>query len=211
MDAGGDFILDRTARTVLLKFDDSQEVWVLWPSRAPRGDVIYRNDVGEPILRATRLGGMTVFTSRRPSGSAAALSGASSSLRLAALGPVGLYQRLFQASVRCSRVAQHLVGFDALDATPASDGVIADAALVTAIAMATVASRPYGKSLLARVTKVSFAEGEHPEVALRGAVLSVTVAPKLGIAGRPSSERVAQVLESAPAPETPLRIRGPSH
>jgi hypothetical protein len=190
IDEGGAFTLDRSAGEALLKFEDSPEVWVLSPSHGPRGDVIYRNDVGELVLRATKLGGMTIFTSRRPGGSAAALAGPGSPLRLTPLGPAGLYQRLFQASVRCTRAAQHLVGFDALDANPASDGLIADAALVTMGAMIGLAARSDGKGLLARIGKVAFIEGVRPAAEMRGGVLTITVAPALGMAGRPSSERI---------------------
>ncbi len=118
IDEGGDFVLDREARQALVKFSDSQEIWVLSPFRGPRGDIIYKNDVDEPMLRATKLGGMTVFTVRRPEGAAAALIGPGIPIRLPSLGPVVLYQRLYQASVRTSRAAQHLVGFDAPDADP---------------------------------------------------------------------------------------------
>ena len=48
---GLSFIFDRSvvAPEALLKFDDNPEVWVLQPSPAPRGDTIWRNDVGEPV------------------------------------------------------------------------------------------------------------------------------------------------------------------
>src|SRR6185437_6326955 len=59
---GDVFTLDRTQPKALLKFDSSFEVWALTPQQAPRGDTIYKNDLGEPVLRATRLGGVTVFT-----------------------------------------------------------------------------------------------------------------------------------------------------
>lgn len=193
IDEGGVFTLDRSSPEPLLKFEDSPEIWVLRASNGPRGDLIYRNDMGEPVLRATKLGGMTVFTSRRPGGSAAALVGPSSPLRLAPLGPVALYQRLIQSSVRCSRAAQHLVGFDA-EANPVSDGLIADAALVAVSAVTGVAVRSRGKALLAKVGKVAFVEGRQPDVQLRGGVLMITVAPPEGVAGRPSSERIMRVL-----------------
>src|SRR5471032_1399082 len=76
MDEGGAFVFDRSTVKPLLKFDDSLEIWVLQAAPGPRGDVIYRNDVGDPMVRATRLGGMTVFTPKRPDGSAAAFDGA---------------------------------------------------------------------------------------------------------------------------------------
>ena len=84
---GDVFTFDRTQPKALLKFDGSFEVWALQPQQAPRGDTIYKNDLGEPVLRATRLGGVTIFTDQRPAGAAAALEGVGSPLRLAIMGP----------------------------------------------------------------------------------------------------------------------------
>ena len=67
-DSGEGFILDRSGRHPLLRFDRRDETWVLRPSAAPRGDVIYRNDAGEQVLRGTPNGGMTVYTPRAPGG-----------------------------------------------------------------------------------------------------------------------------------------------
>src|SRR5579883_1503250 len=92
-DAGGAFVLDLSTPRPLLKFEDNPEIWVLQPAPGPRGDVIYRNDLGEPMLRATRLGGMTVFTEDRPDGSAAALDGSSTPLRIASLSPAALFKQ----------------------------------------------------------------------------------------------------------------------
>ena len=87
IDAGGAFILDETAPRPLLKFDDNPEVWVLTASRGPRGDMIYVSDLGRPLLRTTRMGGVTVFTQERPEGSAAAPVGAGAPIRLVSVGP----------------------------------------------------------------------------------------------------------------------------
>ncbi len=108
-DDGGTFILDRSQKRPLLKFSDSPEVWALSPSRGPRGDVIYANDLGEPLLRATKLGGMTVFTDSHPEGSAASLMGPCNRLVLPPLGPAKLYRWLYSESVQTTRAAQHLV------------------------------------------------------------------------------------------------------
>jgi hypothetical protein len=195
IDEGGVFVLDRSATPhPLLKFDDSPEIWVLSQAHGPRGDIIYKNDVGETVLRATRLGGMTVFTLKRPAGSAAALVGPTAPLRMPTLGPVVLYQRLFQASVRATRSAQHLVEFEAPDADAYSDALIADAAVITVEAFATLASQPDGRQYLGRVGKIAFAEGAKPQVGLQGGVLTVVVAPKDGIAGRPSSRRILKAV-----------------
>jgi hypothetical protein len=94
---GDGFVLDRTQPKPLLKFDNNPEVWALAPHPGPRGDTIYKNDLGEPVLRATRLGGVTVFTDQRPGGSAAALAGGGPALRLSPLGPQALLERLADA------------------------------------------------------------------------------------------------------------------
>lgn len=196
IDEGGVFVLDRSTSRPLLKFDDSPEIWVLTQARGPRGDIIYKNDMGETVLRATRLGGMTVFTAKRPGGSAAALIGPTAPLRMPTLGPVVLYQRLFQASVRATRAAQHLVEFEAPDADAYSDALIADAAVITVEAFVSMSSQPDGRQFLSRVGKIAFVEGARPSAALQGGVLTIMVAPKQGIAGRPSSRRILRTVSS---------------
>jgi hypothetical protein len=193
-DDGGEFVLDRGAPHALIKFSDSPEVWVLSPSRGPRGDVIYKNDVNEPMLRATKLGGVTVFTSRRPEGAAAALVGSGVPLRLAPLGPVVLYQHLYQASVRSSRAAQHSIEFDAPKVDVTSDGLVADTASIVVEAMINLSGRPRGRAILARLGSVAILPGSRATVAVRGRVMAITIDPALGIAGRPSSDRILQAL-----------------
>ena len=63
---GRAFVLDRSTPRPLMKFENSAEVWVLQAQPAPRGDIIYKNDLGEPVLRATRLGGCLLYTSPSP-------------------------------------------------------------------------------------------------------------------------------------------------
>jgi hypothetical protein len=196
IDEGGAFILDRTSRHPLLRFDDSSEVWVLTAARGPRGDMIFSNDEGQLLLRTTRLGGVTVFTPRRPEGSAAAMAGAANPFHLASIGVLGLYQRLLQASVRCSRAAGRLIGFEAPDADPASDALIADAASVAGDAIVTLAARSGGRAILARVAKVDIEHGRQPGAYLRRGVVIITVTPAEGFGGRPSSMRILAAVES---------------
>ena len=190
LEDGDAFVLDRTQGRTLLKFENSPEVWALQAQPAPRGDVIYKNDLGEPMLRATRLGGVTIFTERRPGGSAAALAGNGSPLKLQPMGPQALLERLAQASARSSKAARRLIAFDA-DASPASSALIADAAVVASEAIIRLSRRPDGRAALARVKQVRLNEGRKPGVELAGGVMKITVAPAQGLAGRPSSERIA--------------------
>jgi hypothetical protein len=195
IDAGGNFVLDRTAAPhPLLKFEDSPEVWALTVTRGPRGDLIYWNDLRQPFLRITKFGGVTVFTSDRPQGAAAAVSGPGVPLRLASVGPIGLYQHLAVASARSGRAAQHAIGYTAIDADPTSDGLMADAAIVASEAMVNIAVRPRGRAVLRHIGRVTIIRGDKPAAVVHEGIVLVTVAPAEGIFGRPSSLRIEQAL-----------------
>jgi hypothetical protein len=196
-ESGERFILDRSQGRPLLKFENSPEVWVLQPHPAPRGDMIYKNDLGQPVLRATRLGGVTIFTQRRPAGAAAAMAGPGPPLRLPAMGPQELSERLLQASARATRAARHPVLFEA-EATPASSAVIADAATVASVAIAKLAGHPAGAAFLARLRRVLLIEGRKPSAQVQNETLVIVVAPTQGAAGRPSSERILAVAARLP-------------
>lgn len=195
-DQGRVFILDRTQPVAMLKFEDSPEVWALAPAPAPRGDVIYKNDLGEPILRATRLGGYTLFTDSRPSGEAVSLAGAAPPLRLLGLSPQALGERMLQASIRSGRAARRSVVFEA-EASPASAALIADSATIVSLAFIRLAARDGGRASLGKVGKVQFMEGRKASAAFGGGVLRVVVSPVEGLAGRPSSDKLMRVLRGA--------------
>jgi hypothetical protein len=190
------FILDRTQPIPMLKFENSPEVWALQPAPAPRGDMIYKNDLGEPVLRATRLGGFTLFTDSRPSGEAVSFAGGAPPLRLTGLSPQALGERLLQASIRSSRAARRQVAFEA-EATPASAALIADAATIVSLAFLQMAARDGGRAGLAKVGRVQIMEGRKASAAFRNGILQVVVAPVQGVAGRPSSDKVVHVLRDA--------------
>ncbi len=189
---GDVFILDRSGPKALLRFEGSFEVWALTSQQAPRGDTIYKNDLGEPVLRATRLGGLTIFTEHRPDGEAAALMGIANPLKLAVMGPAAFGYRLAEASDRSSHVARRIIVF-AAEATPTSAPLIADAALVTSGALVRISKRSDGRQLLDRILRVELIEGPKASVTLSDGVLVVVVAPPQGLAGRPSSDKILQV------------------
>lgn len=189
-ETGDEFVFDRTSPRPLMRFGDSAEVWALQPQAGPRGDTIYKNDLGEPVLRATKLGGLTLFTRERPEGAAVAVAGTSNPIRLPAMGPNALLQKLAQASSRASKAAHRLIPVGA-DATPQSAALIADAAMIAADSMGRMSRHPNGKSVLARIEKIFIAQGKRPDAEIENGVLVITVRPDMGIAGRPSSERIA--------------------
>lgn len=192
-ESGARFVVDKSGSNVLFKFDHSAEIWVLKQKPAPGGDVIYVNDVGDPVLRASRHGGMTLYSQDRPMGAPAAMLGAAPGFKPPAISPQALVTRLAQASARASQAAGRLIVFDADEITPGSEPLVADAAAVISGALQRLKRYRGGDRVLARVRLVRITEGRTPLAALRpSGVLDVVVAPQRGLAGRPSSGRVIQ-------------------
>ena len=194
IDTGGGFVLDRGGAQPMLRFDDSPEIWLLRSARGPRGDEILADDLGGPLLRITKLGGVTVFTLRHPEGAAAALEGPALPLRLARLDAGSLYQRLVAASARASRAAQRLIAFQALDVDADSAALIADAAVVASESVAQLAVSPGGRRRLSQVARFDFARGRTADVRFEGGTVHIAVAPEAGHGDRPSSARIRQAI-----------------
>ncbi len=198
-DDGSPFVLDRSAgREVFMKFETSPEIWALEPTPGPRGDIIYKNDMGQPMLRATRLGGLTLFTPERPDGVAAAFAGQAGFLHPPTIvTPGALLQVLAQASERAARAAHHPISFEveADDVPLAAVALIADAAIVASEAFVEVAARgDRGRRQLDKLSKVRIGAGPKPTVQASAGSVRVFVDPELGLAGRPSSLRIAAAI-----------------
>lgn len=194
-DEGESFVFDRSSPTPLLKFEESSEVIALSPQPVSRGDIVYKDDIGEPVLRLTRLGGLILFAHERPGGAPVALEGLAPGIRLQALSPSALGQKLLQASYRASRAARRLIVFDAQEVTPGSEAVLADAAAVAAEAVVGITRRKDAKALIARIGRISFTPGPQCQAAVKKGVVAITINPSLGVAGRPSSARIIQAVQ----------------
>lgn len=188
------FVFDVSGSQPLIRFEGSDEIWALFPQDAPRGDIIYKNDVGETVLRATRLGGLTVFTSTRPEGAAAALrSVVSQSLQLPQA--VMVLKRLKSASDRASRAAGRQVGVVGPDIGPDSVAVAIDAATVAAEAFERLSRSQRNAGALQGVNQILLLEGQKASVELKRRSLIITVVPGRSFVGRPSSAKIAKALK----------------
>jgi hypothetical protein len=192
------FVLDRSGHTPLLKFEDSAEIWVLHPAPGPRGDVIYKDELGRQVIRASRLGGLTVFTSDQPGGMPAALAGRAPAIRLTVVRPEALLSHFVAQSRRASRAVRRRIGFETgEDATAATAILFADAAAIAAEGVSRFAERDDARAVLSRLSTVRITVGRRPAVVMSGDTLEVVIAPRLGMAGRPSSERIVRALDAA--------------
>lgn len=193
------FVLDRTGGAALLKFEDSAEVWVLRPAPGPGGDVIYRDDLGRQMIRASsKLGGLTVFPIDRPAGLPAALAGHGVSLRPAAISPNALFHHFARQGFRVFKETRRRLVFETVeDATPGTSTLLADAATVAAEALTRFKSRKGERGRTNGLRTVQFSTGARAGAVVTGPSLVITVAPNQGLAGRPSSERIVRTLAAA--------------
>ncbi len=192
-ESGEGFILDRSGRHPLLRFDRRDETWVLRPTAAPRGDVIYRNDAGEQLLRVTPGGGITVFTPRAPGGSPASFSGPGESLSPPTLGPVQMWNLMARRSAMLSQATGRLISIN-LDTSEQAESLSVEALIASTDAVLRIARSPTVRSSLDRLHSITILEGPRPAVSYTRGNLRIVVAPTQGVAGRPSSARVIQAF-----------------
>jgi hypothetical protein len=192
-ESGEGFILDRSGRHPLLRFDRRDETWVLRPTAAPRGDVIYRNDAGEQVLRVTPGGGMTVYTPRAPGGSPASYSGAGPSLTPPTLGPMLLFRLMAQRSYMVSQAMGGRLVEVNLDGDQ-SEALCVEAMIVATEAVIRIARSPTARQYIDDLRSISIVEGPRAGATYARGRLVVTVDPDEGMAGRPSSARVIRAI-----------------
>jgi len=192
---GDGFVFDQTHANALVRFDGDDETWVLTPTPGPKGDVIYKNDVGQPVVKVTRWGGMILFTDERPNGDPASVKGKADPFTPGHMSPAALFQDLLRASRRVSVAVGRNFGFDAPDVTPGADYIYADAIQVTSDALTHIASQPGSRKALDPVRGVQFIEGRPPSATLNNGILVLKLDIDRGIwGGHVSSKRIANVV-----------------
>lgn len=196
------FIFDRVAAApdALLKFDDNAEVWVLEPSPLPGRGTIYRNDAGERVLQVTNLGGLTLYIGAPEGVPVSILGDADELLPPPIMAPDAMLVRAVQAALRAGRAVQAAVGsahttqhqitFSASQVPPQWTPIFADSFNIAADAIVKLSRDRKAKSFLTKLDSVQFTAGSRPDVSVNGSVMTITLAPAKGFAGRPSSDRI---------------------
>ncbi len=195
---------DRDSRMdcVIDEATPAEEIHLLTPTRAPRGDTIWRDHSGEALLRVAAYGGATVFWPGDPRGQAASKSfGEDPALTLdfATIDTARLRAQRATAliSAQVGKPILFDVGAPVLDAAGGAS-VLADAVARAAKGVGRVANDPTGARIIGdRVRRVAFQAGTPPSVTFAAGVLSVRYDPAADAAGRPSSSEIAAVLEDS--------------
>ena len=190
---GQGFVVDHAGSQLLLRFDRSNETWVLRPSSAPRGDTIYRNDAGEQVLRVNASGGMTLYSPRSPGGSpVSSASGAAPSLQPQSLGPVQLFNLMTRRSGLISDAVGRLVQINVYG--DESEALCVEALIVSTDTVIRIARSPSARPFLDRLRVITVVEGNRSAVTYQRGELRVVVDPSRGVAGRPSSARIIRAI-----------------
>ena len=192
-ETGQGFILDRSSPATLMRFDRSTEVWVLRPSPAPRGDIIFRNDAGDQVLRVTPDGGMTLYTTAAPQGSPVSAAGPAPELLAPTLTAFQLMDFILRQSDRATRAVGRIVVVD-MDIEPGSEPVATDALSTAVDAIVRMARSPSLRRDVARVQEIIITDIGPRQVSFSRGTLRIVIDPDAGFAGRPSSARIVRVI-----------------
>jgi len=191
---GPSFVLDQSGLRPLLRYDGSSEIWVLRASAGLRGDVYFRNDIGEVVLRATRLGGLTLYTASAPGGLPCAATEEASRLQISRHDVQTLFRHMLREAARGGQAIRGQLEIRARDVEPQTDDIYGDAATVAIDGIVRVSQTRSGREHLQGLHVLSIVEGSGPNARRDGDTLVVTITPRLGPAGRPSSARVMRAL-----------------
>ena len=191
---GPGFILDQSNARPLLRFDGSSEIWVLRASAGLRGDIFYRNDVGEVMLRATRLGGLTLYTLDDPRGLPCAVRGGAGRLEMTRHDVRTLFRHMLREAARGGQAIRGQLEVRADNVEPDTDDIYGDAVSIAIDGIVRTGQTEAGRERLSGLRVLAVVEGALPGARRTGDTLTITISPSQGLAGRPSSARVARAL-----------------
>jgi hypothetical protein len=190
-------ILDRSGAKPMARFDASDEVFVLTPAEGIRDWTRLVQDDGMGLCSVSKYGEVEVYLKGHNDPVEVARDGGGKSLATVSGASVGdVHQAAREQSEAASRATGATITFD--PGKPDGDGlgVYLEAMKNVEVGLAVVGGDDLGKAALKKLHKVAFAPGDTADAKLAGNTLTVTVAQKLGHAGRPSSLLIKKVLEA---------------
>ncbi len=182
------FILDRRGDEVLLKFEDSPEVYVLRATTAQRGDAFLRSADGKLVLRVTEMGNVISYVGNKD-GAPAAMAAVASPLDAPAMTD-SLTEAVQDTANRLSELADRDVTVFGSGAFVQDERWVVDALTVAAIGVERSGNYAH------KLKTVRLVRSETPDVEFRDGELVIGVDPREGYAGRPSSDAVTAAMKS---------------
>lgn len=197
------FVLDRSGeRLALVKFDGSDEVHVLHSVPGPRGDEFFKTDTGDVLLRVTALGSVIVYADPARMGAPATVAGRAAPVAPPSAPHMGLAAWFENLQREVARRGRPVTFVPPANVPAPATGVVADAAARAAEGLAAAPGT-------ITVRRVIIRYGAQPGAYVVNEQLTITVAPQMGYAGRPSAAAVAQAVQSPRRAGEPAETQGP--
>ena len=200
------FVLDRSGeRLALVKFEGSDEVHVLHSVPGPRGDEFFKTDTGDVLLRVTALGSVIVYADAARMGAPATVSGRAAPVAPPSAPHGGLQAWMDGLQREIARRGHQVTFVPPANVQGPASGVVADAAARAAEGLAATSS-----TQTMTVRRVIIRYGNQPGAVVVNESLTITVAPQMGYAGRPSAAAVAQAVQQPRrGPVEAAEVQGP--
>ncbi len=202
--AAGDkleFELDHQGDQVRLRFSGSDEVFYLISEAAPLGDRVLKYDTGDPALRVTGWGGVTLYTPDAKTGVPAEYSDVIGNLNPPPVAARDVKRFAAGLAKEVDTHADIAVGFaadwDELSRSEPVRILACDAMRNASYALEQQATGAGRNSLSEAVHVVHILEGNSASAVVHRGILTVTIVPKLGPSARPSSLTISRALEAA--------------
>jgi hypothetical protein len=190
-DGRGRFILDRSARPALLWTEGSREVVALFRSPASGGGQVWLTDTDRALLRESNLGGWTFFPDDVRDGVIVEPVGRARTLVAAPAGAEDIQSAARDMVDSLARLSRNEVSAELTSLTPDQNPYVIDAMLMTVIGAENASRRS-----LRGLEIVRIGVGEAPRATFDGRTLDISVAPRLGYGGRPSSEFIRRTIDT---------------
>jgi hypothetical protein len=195
------FVIDHSADQVRLRFLDNDEVFYLSSEPASLGGRVLKYDTGDTALQVTGWGALTLYTMQAKSGLPAEFNDAVQSVDPAPVAAKDV--KLFAAKLAqdLSASEDFAIGFaadwDNLARLDELRALSCDAMRNVTYALKDLANSGRRALISDRVHIIRVIQGSKPAVTMQKGVLTVTIAPQLGLSARPSSLAIARALQAA--------------
>lgn len=194
---GHRFLLQRVGEHLaLVRFEGMAEIYPLRVEWGAGNVESYLTDTGHILLRERSDGAMTLYRDIKSLGEPVQLIGGSAPVPPPQAPQGGLRAKLEALAQKAARALGRPLHFEAPEepSGPQASGVMADAAERAAQSLASAPAQVVVRRVVIRV-------GDRPDALVVNESLTITVAPQMGYAGRPSSDYIlARVSGVAPAP-----------
>lgn len=192
--ADGGFVLEQRGSMVLLQMDGTNEILTLVPVPGVRGDTVFMDYRGRPVLKVTRAGNVVSYLHNEQGAPADPRKGMLPPLSAPAMS-AALDRMRASAVSELSRLAGHEVTVWGTQSFASTEAFAADALSILLIGVRS-ANGQAGRAA-AQIEKVTLRRSKAPRVVLSDGELVIEVNPDDPWGGRISPDEVERVLTQA--------------